>query len=140
MDASPAWANDCVEAFLATEAVPWRYLEVVLDAAGGIYAARVENPDASRATWRLTPQEPPEGLIAEARGEGEPRARARWSARLAIPWDAVGVGPRAGVALRGNFFRIARGRATRHLALSPTRRADPPEFHVPTRFTRLVLL
>ena len=45
--------------------------------------------------------------------------------------------PAEGEERRGNATRVARGRATRYLALSPTLRASPPDFHVPTRFARL---
>jgi hypothetical protein len=140
VDRSPAWANDCVEAFLAPDETPWEYLELVLDAAGGGYAARVHNPDGDRATWKLQPTEPPQGLVARVRGEGSPEARTRWSATLSVPWSAIGVVPSRGARLRGNLFRIARGRSTRHLALSPTFRTDPPEFHVPSAFATIELL
>jgi hypothetical protein len=136
---APAWANDCVEIFAASAGSPWRYLEVVADAAGGLYTARVTNPDASRATWRLRVGPPPPGLTAAVYGEGEPARRRSWRARLRIPWEALGIVARPGARLRANAFRIARGRATRHLALSPTFRADPPDFHVPDRFATLVL-
>jgi hypothetical protein len=140
VDRTPAWANDCVEAFLAPDATPSDYLELVLDAAGGRYAARVHNPDGSRATWVLRPMEPPPGLVTRTGGEGPPEARATWSASLSVPWSAIGIFPSGGARLRGNLFRIARGRSTRHMALSPTFRTDPPEFHVPSAFATLELL
>lgn len=139
MRASPAWANDCVEAFLAAPGAPRRYLEIVLDAGGGLYAARVSNPDESRATWRVDVHEPPPGLRARVAGEGAPEERTRWTGALAIPWSAVGVAPVPDARLLGNFFRIARGASVHHLALSSTHRDAPPEFHVPSRFAELVL-
>lgn len=140
VDAASPFANDCVEAFLATPDEPWRYLELVVDAAGAVYAARVTNPDESRATWRVAPVEPPEGTAVAVRGDGPPRERKRWSASLSIPWPAIGVVPAPGAALRANLFRIGRGRGVRHLALSPPRRDAPPDFHVPSRFARLLLV
>jgi hypothetical protein len=137
--ASPAWANDCVEAFLSFPEAPWHYLELVLDAAGGTYAARVENPDGSRATWRLAPQEPPPGVLLVAEGGGEPKTRRRWRGRITVPWDVLERSPGPGLSIRANAFRIARGGTTRFLALSPTFRVSPPDFHVPDRFAELVL-
>lgn len=136
----PVFSDECVEVFLASPDDPADYLEVVVNPAGVVYAARVSNPDGSRATWRVEPGVEPEGLRASARGEprDDPAAFTSWTCDLSIPWRSLpgGRAPSAGEERRGNAYRIARGRATRFEALSPTRRTDPPDFHVPNRFAR----
>lgn len=137
----PVFSDECVEVFLASPDDPSDYLEVVVNPAGIVYAARVSNPDGSRATWRVARGVEPEGLRTSAGGEprGDPAAFESWTCRLWIPWRSLpgGRAPSAGEERRGNAYRIARGRATRFEALSPTLRTDPPDFHVPARFARL---
>ncbi len=141
----PVYEDECVELFWAGEETDGTYLEVVVNPLGTLYAARVFNPDGSRATWRVAPGAEPEGLevrVAREPAGALPSAMERWSARLVLPWAAlVGSGdpPGGGAIVRGNLFRIARGRTTRFECLSPTLRAAPPDFHVPERFTRLLI-
>jgi hypothetical protein len=135
--------DECVELFLSEPREPSAYTEIVVSARGAVYAARVVNPDDSRETWRVTPGEPPKGLIVEVRGapkSGPATGWTRWSCRLTVPWSSVPGGrpPSRGEERRGNATRIARGRSTAFLALSPTLRSSPPDFHVPSRFARFV--
>jgi hypothetical protein len=78
--------------------------------------------------------------VAAWGGPADARAAwSRWGCRVRVPWSAWPGGrpPADGEERRANATRIARGRTTRFLALSPTGRADPPDFHVPSRFARL---
>jgi hypothetical protein len=137
---SPVYEDECVEFFWAGSGAPEEYVEMVVNPLGARYGARVRNPDASRATWELTPGVLPEGFSAVV--EGEPRgvspdAWRRWSCLLSVPWESLpptGFLPEPGQVLRGNLFRIARGRQQRFEALSPTGRGSPADFHVPFRF------
>jgi hypothetical protein len=133
--------DECVELFVALATDPGRYVEVVANPAGAVYTALVSNPDGSRRTWTVTPVEVPgvSARVLGSPGDAGPAGFRTWSCRLEVPWREVGTKPPAeGEERRANAFRIARGAAgTRHLALSPTFRADPPDFHVPSRFARL---
>lgn len=134
--------DECVEVLLASPGTPSLYQEIVANPAGALYGARVRNPDDSRSTWQLAPGEGLAGVTATVSGDpaGRPPAEwRRWRCLLRVPWTSLpgGRAPLDGEERRGNAMRIARGRTTRYLALSPTFRDSPPDFHVPSRFARL---
>lgn len=140
----PVYEDECVELFLAAASSPPLYQEIVVNPLGTIYGARVYNPDDSRATWRLSPGVVPEGLEVVVTGTPEhqpPASWETWRCRISVPWTSLpdGVLP-TGEELLGNLFRIGRGRSTSFEALSPTGRSRPPDFHVPSRFARLILM
>ncbi len=141
-DLGPVYEDDCVELFVASSGDPAAYTEIVVNAAGARYGAQVVNPDGSRETWTLRAGVLPPGLSVSVSGEpatASPSAWLRWRASISVPWRSLsrgGQAPRPGEERRLNAYRIARGRATRYLALSPTLRASPPDFHVPARFAR----
>ncbi len=135
----PVFEDECVELFWTGDGPPGRYVEIVVNPFGTLYTARIENPDGDRRSWKVSPQPLP-GV--EARVAGSPGTLAaaweRWTCLLFVPWATLIPGespPGPGKVHRGNLFRIARGRATRFEALSPTGR-NPPDFHVPSRFGR----
>ena len=135
--------DECVELFLCPPGEPFQYQEIVVNPSGAVYAARVVNPDDSRRTWNVVRGEPPAGVFIDTQGDpaaGPATAWLRWSCRLAIPWSSLppGLPPAPGEERRGNVTRIARGRSTEFLLLSPTLRTNPPDFHVPSRFARFV--
>lgn len=135
--------DECVEIFLASPGDGAYYQELVVNPAGALYGARVTNPDDSRTTWRLAPGEGVAGVVAAVAGvpAGLPPSEwTRWSCLLRIPWATLPGSRAPGVheERRGNAYRIARGRSTRFLALSPTGRGSPPDFHVSSRFARFV--
>jgi hypothetical protein len=142
-DGEDVFLDECVELFLSSPVEPRAYEEIVVNPRGACYAAHVENPDESRETWNISRGHAPAGLSIEVRGHPPSRPAeewVRWSCRLALPWPSLppGRAPVSGEERRGNAYRIARGRTTRHLALSPTFRSSPPDFHVPSRFVRFV--
>jgi hypothetical protein len=134
--------DECVELFIASSRVPFAYQEIVVNPQGALYAARIVNPDDSRATWEISRGGMPPGICIQIQGDAARPATdwTRWSCRLTVPWTSLppGIPPAAGEERRGNAYRIARGRSTRYLALCPTLRSNPPDFHVPSRFARLV--
>jgi|GEM_PF-1015682 len=142
-DGEEVFRDECVELFLASPDEPFAYDEFVVNPRGRLYMARIVNPDDSRETWSVSRGARPPGISIGV--TGDPRTRpatewTRWSCRLTVPWSSLpsGHAPAPGEERRGNATRIARGRSTRFLALSPTLRAAPPDFHVPSRFARFV--
>jgi hypothetical protein len=135
--------DECVELFLASPLEPTAYQEIVVNPRGACYTAHIVNPDESRETWKVSRGHASAAISIDVRGDPAARPAAewmRWSCRLAVPWVSLpsGRAPAEGEERRGNAYRIARGRTTRYLALSPTLRSSPPDFHVPSRFARLV--
>ena len=133
------YRDECVELFVSSPGNPTLYQEIVVNPAGAVYGARVTNPDDNRATWQLAPGEGVSGVKVEVTGEprsGPPKQWTRWRCRIRVPWLSLpgGRAPAEGEERRGNATRVARGRTTRYLALAPTHRASPPDFHVPSRF------
>ncbi|MGZ5381850.1 MAG: hypothetical protein ACXWFQ_08310, partial [Thermoanaerobaculia bacterium] len=129
--------------FLASPLEPTAYQEIVVNPRGACYAAHIVNPDESRETWKVSRGHASAAISIDVRGDPAARPAAewmRWSCRLAVPWVSLpsGRAPAEGEERRGNAYRIARGRTTRYLALSPTSRSTPPDFHVPSRFARFV--
>ncbi|MFI5119429.1 MAG: carbohydrate-binding family 9-like protein [Thermoanaerobaculia bacterium] len=142
-DDEDVFLDECVELFLASPTEPRAYREIVVNPQRACYTATIVNPDESRDTWRLSRGRASAAISIDVRGD--PAARpaaewARWRCRLAVPWASLpsGRAPAEGEERRGNAYRIARGRTTRYLALSPTFRSSPPDFHVPSRFARFV--
>jgi hypothetical protein len=142
-DGEDVFLDECVELFLASPLEPTAYQEIVVNPRGACYTAHVVNPDESRETWKVSRGHAPGAISIDVRGDPAARPAAgwmRWSCRLAVPWASLpsGRAPAEGEERRGNAYRIARGRTTRYLALSPTLRSSPPDFHVPSRFARFV--
>jgi hypothetical protein len=142
-DGEEVYRDECVELFLCAPNEPFAYDEFVVNPLGRLYTARVVNPDDSRETWSISRGAPPAEVSIVVTGDPRTlpaREWSRWSCRLAIPWSSrpPGRAPAPGEERRGNVTRIARGRSMEFLTLSPTRRSNPPDFHVPSRFARFV--
>lgn len=135
--------DECVELFLAAAEHSFEYDELVVNPRGCLYTARIRNPDESRETWRISDGAPRSGILIEVEGGPNPpgpKGWTTWTCRLVVPWTSLSSGrpPAPGEERRGNAYRIARGRSTEFLALAPTGRVTPPDFHVPSRFARFV--
>lgn len=142
-DGEDVFLDECVELFLASPLEPTAYQEIVVNPRGACYTAHIVNPDESRETWRVSRGHASAAISIGVHGvpAGQTAAEwAQWSCRLVVPWESLPSGrtPAEGEERRGNAYRIARGRTTRYLALSPTLRSSPPDFHVPSRFARFV--
>jgi hypothetical protein len=132
---APLWEEEVVEVFLAPgERVPARYVEVEVNPLGTIFDARVTNPDGRRETMTVDASWNARGLAARVT---RPAAGA-WRADIALPWSEATAGEPPSV-WRANFFRIERprGGTSEFSCWSPTR-VDPPDFHKPSAFGRLV--
>jgi hypothetical protein len=142
-DDEDVFLDECVELFLASPLEPCVYQEIVVNPRGACYAAHIVNPGESRKTWKVSRGHASAAISIDVRGDPAARPAAewvRWRCRLAVSWAFLpsSRAPAEGEERRGNAYRIARGRSTRYLALSPTLRTSPPDFHVPSRFARLV--
>ena len=124
---APLWTEDVVEAFLAADDPPRRYVELEANPLGTRFSARVESPGGTREGMSVEMFDPP-GFSADVR-----RSDRRWSALLRVPAAALGVDALP-ETFRANFFRIDRT-AGEFSALFPTR-ASPPDFHVAAAFGR----
>jgi len=133
---APLWEEEVVELFVAPgEGDPAEYVEIEVNPLGTVFDARVANPHGRRDSMRVDPSWNAAGLVA-AVDRPSPGA---WRTAIAIPWRdlCAGAPPRV---WRANFFRIERPRDAdpEFSCWSPTL-ADPPDFHKPAFFGRLVL-
>ena len=133
---APLWEEEVVELFIAPgEDDPSDYVEIEVNPLGVIFDARVNNPEGRRDSMRVDSAWNAAGLVAEV-SRPSPRS---WRAELAVPWSDLceGTPPRI---WRANFFRIERPRDgdPEFSCWSPTF-VDPPDFHKPASFGRLVL-
>lgn len=133
---APLWEEEVVEVFIAPgKADPSEYLEIEVNPLGAIFDARVTNPHGRRDSMRVDSTWDAVGLVAVV-SRPSPQT---WTVQLEIPWSDMcdGDPPRV---WRANFFRIERPRdgESEFSCWSPTL-ADPPDFHKPDCFGRLVL-
>ena len=133
---APLWEEEVVELFAAPgEDDPSDYVEIEVNPLGAIFDARITNPHGRRDSMRVDSTWNAAGLVAAVLRPGP----GTWTAQLEIPWSDLcdGTPPRV---WRANFFRIERPRDgnPEFSCWSPTF-ADPPDFHKPRFFGRLVL-
>lgn len=133
---APLWEEEVVELFVAPgEGDPSEYVEIEVNPLGAIFDARVTSPQGRRDSMRVDSAWNAGGLVV---GVTRPSPGA-WRAEIAIPWSdlCAGTPPRV---WRANFFRIERPRDgdPEFSCWSPTL-IDPPDFHKPASFGRLVL-
>ena len=133
---APRWEEEVVELFVAPgEDDPSDYVEIEVNPLGAIFEARVTNPQGRRDSMRVNTTWNAAGLVAEV---SRPTPRS-WRAEIVVPWSDLceGEPPRV---WRANFFRIERPRDgdPEFSCWSPTL-TDPPDFHKPAFFGRLVL-
>ncbi len=133
---APLWEEEVVEVFVAPgEEDPAEYVEIEVNALGTILDARVASPDGRRESMRVDRSWNAAGLVVEV----DRPSPDSWRVEVVIPWRELhdGATPRI---WRANFFRIDRPRDGDHefSCWSPTF-ADPPDFHKPACFGRLIL-
>ncbi len=138
----PIYDEECVEVFLAPEADdPVDYYEFEVSPFGVLLDALIHNPSEEVKDRRADFAWNAEGVEWSAAIE---ETRARWTARLSIPWAALGFpGVEALPSVwRANFYRIERprdGTPPEFSGWSPTL-TEPANFHVPARFGTLRLV
>lgn len=133
---APLWEEEVVELFIAPgEDDPSDYVEIEVNPLGAIFDARVTNPEGRRDSMRVDSAWNAAGLTAAVL-RPSPQA---WRVEIVVPWSDLcdGTPPRV---WRANFFRIERPRDgdPEWSCWSPTFE-DPPDFHKPASFGRLVL-
>lgn len=150
----PLYDEEVVEIFLAPRGELTHYFELELNPGNVIFDADVHSPHLLRATMTVDRSWTCTGLKTRIHAtlpvhrepggagrstEGGVRAGV-WIALWQIPWAGLGEPPPVpGAVWRGNFYRIDRGPSDRYLAWSPTGE-DPPNFHVPPRFGRILFV
>jgi hypothetical protein len=133
---APLWEEEVVELFLSPGTDdPSTYFEIEVNPLGAIFDARVMNPEGRRDSMRVDATWNAAGLVAVV---SRPLP-GLWSVSIEIPWTDVCDGFPPPV-WRANFLRIERPRDGNHefSCWSPTL-TDPPDFHKPRCFGRLVL-
>lgn len=133
---APLWEEEVVEVFLAPGAgEPKEYVEIEVNPLGTVFDARIVSPDGHRGSMQVDAGWDAPGLVAVV----DRASPGTWRAELTIPWAGICPGAPPPV-WRGNFFRIERPRRGAHefSSWSPTF-ADPPDFHRPAHFGRIVL-
>lgn len=133
---APLWEEEVVEVFLAPGAGdPREYVEIEVNPLGAIFDARVANPDGHRGSMKVDAAWNAAGLVASI----DRSIPGTWRATLTIPWAGLCSGAPPPV-WRANFFRIERPREGPHEFSSWSKTfADPPDFHRPSCFGRIVL-
>jgi hypothetical protein len=134
----PLYEQEAVEVFLAPgEADPVEYYEIEVSPAGVLFDASVRNPHGRREDPVTDPRWNCPGIRWEAAKRPD---EDRWAAAIEIPWSGIGASSGAPPICRANFYRIERPRTAEpeFSAWSPTH-ADPPDFHKPRYFGRLLL-
>ncbi len=128
---APLWQEDVFEVFLSPEESPGVYYEFEVNPLGALFDARIESPEGKRETMRADVSWNCPGFGARAG-----RRDGHWWARFRIPLAPLC--PVGAAVWRANFYRIDRGETDEYSAWSPTF-AEPPDFHRPDRFGRLLL-
>lgn len=138
----PLYEGEVVEAFLQPGPDPRCYFEFEVSPAGVLFDARVDNPRPKGRMTVETAWDAP-GIRWAVKRRGTLNRRddrdEGWDVEMAIPFADLKLNRpvRPGDRWRANFYRIDRGSPDEFSAWSPTL-ADPPNFHVPERFGRLV--
>jgi hypothetical protein len=130
----PLYEEDVVEVFLAPSQLT-RYFEIEVNPLGTTFDARIDSPDGIRATMKTDLTWDCHGLFAAIR-----KVPGAIDTMVRIPFASIDSrSPERGQEWRANFFRIDRSpsRGDEFSAWQPTLK-NPPDFHVPEAFGRLV--
>lgn len=130
---APLYEEDVVELFLAPSS-PRRYFEIEINPLGTTFDAQIDSPDGNRATMRVDLAWTCPDLFAAVR-----KLPGRVDTIVRVPFACLGATPQPGDEWCGNFFRIdrSRTRGDEYMAWQPTMK-NPPDFHVPAAFGRIV--
>lgn len=140
----PTYEQEVVEIFINPSADLVNYFELEVSPRNVIWDGKVHNPDNDPKTAKYDPGWNCDGLLTGVRVVGTLDDRSDldqlWSVEMAIPFASIVEQPPAnGEEWRGNLYRIDRGEKDEYYCWSPTQRpGQPPAFHLPSRFGRLV--
>lgn len=134
----PLYDQDVAEIFLCPTGELRNYFELEFSPHAVIWDGLTVNPGLGPQTVESDPSWTCEGLQCLAHIERAPKGSARpdrwWSVEVAVPFKGLAVPvPVPGDRWRANFYRIDYTTPAEYSAWSPTF-ANPPAFHVPTRF------
>lgn len=148
---SDLFDEEVVEAFLSPTGDARAYYEIEMSPRGTLFDAFVYSPDLDRTTMTVDRGWDAQGMIGDvvidgtlcataAEAAAAPPSRG-WRAHISVPFAAFpGVArPVAGDVWLANFYRIDLRGDGEFDSWSPTL-ADPPNFHVPSRFGRLIFV
>lgn len=131
---APLYEEDVVEMFLApTDAT--HYYEIEVNPLGTTFDAAIDSPDGVRKTMRVNIDWDCADLFVAVR-----KTPGMIETVVRIPFRSLDLRPpAAGSQWRGNFFRIDRSlsHGDEFSAWQPTMK-NPPDFHVPAAFGRIV--
>jgi hypothetical protein len=134
----PLHEAEVVEVFLAAgSGQPTRYVELEVSPGGVLFDACIDNPPGRRETLVVDAGWDCPGVRWAVLREDD---AGRWSAALRIPWASAAPSEAVQHRWRLNLLRIDRAEdpsADEYSCWSPTF-TDPPDFHVPSRFSHLV--
>lgn len=132
------YEEEVVEVFLAPgQAVPQKYFEFEISPNGVLFDAQIINPGSTRKEIEVIRGWDCPDIRWFAAREDHHR---RWTAGVAIPWQAVSPSDRLPGVWRANFCRIERPRHAEpeFSCWSPTM-TEPADFHKPAYFGTLKL-
>ena len=128
------YEEEVVEAFIAPGEDRTAYFEFEINPLGTLFDAEIHWHGHGRDLLEVRREWNCAGLTGGARVEA-----GGWQAWLAIPFAGLGLRPSAGESWAINFYRIERRPRPEFSSWSPLY-TDPPEFHTPDRFGRLLFI
>lgn len=141
----PIWEEEVVEVFLCPSLDLTTYLEFELSPRNVQFDALVHNPTEERSSLRIDTSwdcaDWESGVVVDGTLDDRSDTDRLWIAEMSFAFASLPglphCPPRPGDEWRVNFYRIDRTPTPEFSAWSPTLR-HPPDFHVPSRFGRLV--
>lgn len=138
-DQKPVSCDSCVEAFIEpVEGGEYFNFEVNIN--GSLYVSRrYGRPNPTRLTLDEC-----KSVLRKANPQiTEPTSRYgndnKWTLSLDIPWKLLGVQPRAGLRMRGNFYACSSNAVPPYYLTWAPIHTPAPDFHRPEYFGELIL-
>ena len=141
----PRHTQEVVEVFLDPDSDLTRYYEINVSPTNVVFDAHITNSAGGAPDRGDGPKWDCVGLRTAVEVEGTLKDRSdrdvRWTVEIAIPFESLdearNLPPKPGDVWRANLYRIDRTPTPEYSCWSPTLK-DPPRFHVPSRFGRLI--
>lgn len=142
----PVFEQDAVEIFINPSADLKRYYEIELSPCNVIYDLDVTNPHGDNDTSIFDGSWDCPGIQTAVKVNGTVNNHETtdkwWSAEMAFPFSSLlgapNTPPKDGDTWRFNLYRIDMFPVEEYNCWSPTMGPNGPDFHIPTRFGKLV--